>query len=111
MAITWRQHVKNTMAKMGKETHLKDVLKMASKSWKSVKSGAVKAEGAVEGAILGKTKHHRRHTKAAKKSRKQRTRKNKTSRRGKRGGTADYMGATENQGKGLTPAAYPGGSN
>ena len=82
MAITWRQHVKNTMAKMGKETHLKDVLKMASKSWKSVKSGAVKAEGVVEGAILGKTKHHRRHTKAAKKSRKQRSRKNKTSRRG-----------------------------
>ena len=111
MAITWRQHVKNTMAKMGKETHLKDVLKMASKTWKSVKSGAVKAEVAVEGVFVGKTKHNRRHTKASKKTRKHRTRKNKSSRRSKRGGSADYMGAMENQGKGLTPAPYPGGSN
>ena len=37
MAITWRQHIKNTMATMGKKTHLKDVLKAASKTWKSVK--------------------------------------------------------------------------
>lgn len=44
MAITWRQHIKNTMARMGKKTHLKDVLKEASKTWKSVKknvSGSV----------------------------------------------------------------------
>ena len=36
MAITWRQHVKQTMSRMEKGTHLKDVLKEASKSWSSV---------------------------------------------------------------------------
>ena len=34
MAITWREHIKNTMSKMGKETHLKDVLKDLQDAYK-----------------------------------------------------------------------------
>jgi len=82
MAITWRQHVKNTMSRMGKATHLKDVLKEASKSWSSVKKDA----GAVVSAVEGKTKRRRGRTgRKAPKGRKQ-TRRAK-SRRGRRGGT------------------------
>jgi hypothetical protein len=81
MAITWRQHVKNTMSRMGKATHLKDVLKEASKTWSSVKKDA----GAVVSAVEGKTKRRRGRTgRKAPKGRKQ-TRRAK-SRRGRRGG-------------------------
>ena len=73
MAITWRQHIKNTMATMGKKTHLKDVLKAASKTWKSVKKDVSGAASAVT-----KTKRTR---KGSRKSRKTR-RSTKRSRRG-----------------------------
>ena len=62
MAITWRQHIKNTMARMGKKTHLKDVLKEASKTWKSVKknvSGAVAPKS--RRARKGSRKHNKTH--------------------------------------------------
>ena len=82
MAITWRQHVKNTMSSMGKTTHLKDVLKEASKTWSSVKKDA----GSVVSAVEGKTKRRRGRTgRKAPKGRKQ-TRRAK-SRRGRRGGS------------------------
>jgi hypothetical protein len=73
MAITWRQHIKNTMATMGKKTHLKDVLKAASKTWKSVKKDVSGAASAVT-----KTKRAR---KGSRKNRKTR-RSTKRSRRG-----------------------------
>ena len=86
MAITWRQHIKNTMARMEKGTHLKDVLKEASKTWKSVK----KDTSAVVGEVVGKTKrarhhHHKRGRKGTKGHK--HTRKHKKShRRHRRGG-------------------------
>jgi hypothetical protein len=85
MAITWRQHVKNTMSRMGKATHLKDVLKEASKTWSSVKKDA----GAVVSAVEGKTKRRRgRSGRKAAKGKKQtrRAKSRKGSRRGRRGG-------------------------
>ena len=95
MAITWRQHVKNTMSRMGKATHLKDALKEASRTWSSVKKDA----GAVVGAVVGKTKRRRgRSGRKATKGKKQtrRTKSRKGSRRGRRGGAV---------------AAYDGGNN
>ena len=93
MAITWRQHVKNTMSRMGKATHLKDVLKEASKSWSSVKKDA----GAVVSAVEGKTKRRRgRSGRKAPKGKKQtrRTKSRKGSRRGRRGGAVQpYEGS------------------
>ena len=79
MAITWRQHIKNTMAKMGKKTHLKDVLKAASKTWKSVKKD-------VSGAAPAATKS-RRGRKGS--------RKNKKTRRSRRGGSAMAASASD----------------
>ena len=85
MAITWRQHIKNTMAKMGKKTHLKDVLKAASKTWKSVKKD-------VSGAAPAATKS-RRGRKGSRKNNKTR----RSTRRSRRGGavmpaTSDVFG-------------------
>jgi hypothetical protein len=74
MAITWRQHIKNTMATMGKKTHLKDVLKAASKTWKSVKKD-------VSGAASAVTTKSKRGRKGSRKNRKTR-RSTKRSRRG-----------------------------
>jgi len=85
MAVTWRQHVKNTMSRMGKATHLRDALKEASKTWSSVKKDA----GAVVGSVVGKTKRRRgRSGRKATKGKKQtrRTKSRKGSRRGRRGG-------------------------
>ena len=79
MAITWRQHIKNTMATMGKKTHLKDVLKAASKTWKSVKKD-------VSGAAPAATKS-RRGRKGS--------RKNKKTRRSRRGGSAMAASASD----------------
>ena len=73
MAITWRQHIKNTMATMGKKTHLKDVLKAASKTWKNVKKD-------VSGVTSAVTKS-KRARKGSRKNRKTR-RSTKRSRRG-----------------------------
>ena len=83
MAITWRQHIKNTMASMGKKTHLKDVLKAASKTWKSVKKD-------VSGAAPAVTKS-RRGRKGSRKNKKTR-RSTKRSRRG--GAVAPADGGT-----------------
>ena len=99
MAITWRQHVKNTMSRMGKATHLRDALKEASKTWSSVK----KDTGSVVGAVVGKTKRRRGHSgrKATKgKKHTRRTKSRKGSRRGRRGGT----------GMGGAVAPYDGGN-
>lgn len=85
MAITWRQHIKNTMARMEKGTHLKEVLKEASKTWKTVK----KDTSNVVGDVVGKTKRARHHHKRGRKGTKGRkhTRKHKKShRRHRRGG-------------------------
>ena len=85
MAVTWRQHVKNTMSRMGKATHLRDALKEASKTWSSVK----KDTNAVVGAVVGKTKRRRGHSghKATKgKKHTRRTKSRKGSRRSRRGG-------------------------
>jgi len=76
MAITWRQHIKNTMATMGKKTHLKDVLKAASKTWKSVKKD-------VSGAAPAATKSRRGH-KGSRKNKKTR----RSTRRSRRGGSS-----------------------
>jgi hypothetical protein len=87
MAITWRQHVKATMSRMGKATHLKDALKEASRTWSSVKKDA----GAVVSAVEGKTKRRRgRSGRKAAKGKKQtrRAKSRKGSRRGRRGGRA-----------------------
>jgi hypothetical protein len=75
MAITWRQHIKNTMASMGKKTHLKDVLKAASKTWKSVKKD-------VSGAASAVTTKSKRGRKGSRKNRKTR----RSTRRSRRGG-------------------------
>jgi hypothetical protein len=92
MAITWRQHVKNTMSRMGKATHLRDALKEASRTWSSVKKDA----GAVVSAVEGKTKRRRgRSGRKAPKGKKQtrRAKSRKGSRRGRRGGSvAPYEG-------------------
>ena len=82
MAITWRQHVKNTMSRMGKATHLKDALKEASRTWASVK----KDTGAVVGAVVGKTKRRRGRKSSKGKKQTRRTKSRKGSRRGRRGG-------------------------
>jgi hypothetical protein len=86
MAITWRQHVKNTMSRMGKATHLKDVLKEASKTWSSVKKDAGAVVSAVEGK--SKTRRARRTGRKTHKGKKhtRRTKSRKGSRRGRRGG-------------------------
>ena len=75
MAITWRQHIKNTMATMGKKTHLKDVLKAASKTWKSVKKD-------VSGAAPAAAAKSRRARKGSRKNKKTR----RSTRRSRRGG-------------------------
>ena len=86
MAITWRQHIKNTMARMEKGTHLKDVLKEASKTWKSVK----KDTSAVVGEVVGKTKrarhHHHKRGRKGTKGRKHTRKHKKSHRRHRRGG-------------------------
>ena len=86
MAITWRQHIKNTMAKMGKKTHLKDVLKAASKTWKSVKKD-------VSGAAPAATKS-RRGRKGSRKNKKTR----RSTRRARRGGAVVAYSADQLQG-------------
>jgi hypothetical protein len=95
MAITWRQHVKNTMSRMGKATHLRDALKEASRTWSSVKKDA----GAVVGSVVGKTKRRRgRSGRKATKGKKQtrRTKSRKGSRRGRRGGAVEaYSGGAD----------------
>ena len=75
MAITWRQHIKNTMASMGKKTHLKDVLKAASKTWKNVKKDVSGAASAVTNSKRGR--------KGSRKNRKTR----RSTRRSRRGGS------------------------
>lgn len=89
MAITWRQHIKNTMARMEKGTHLKDVLKEASKTWKSVK----KDTSAVVGKVVGKTRAHHKRGRKGTKARKGTRKHKKSHRRGRRGGSV--MPATE----------------
>ncbi|NDA90772.1 MAG: hypothetical protein EBY20_07740 [Alphaproteobacteria bacterium] len=85
MAITWRQHIKHTMARMEKGTHLKDVLKEASKTWKTVK----KDSSEVVGDVVGKThraRHHKRGHKGSK-GRKHTRKHKKSHRRHRRGGS------------------------
>jgi hypothetical protein len=86
MAITWRQHIKNTMATMGKKTHLKDVLKAASKTWKSVKKD-------VSGAAPAATKS-RRARKGSRKNKKTR----RSTKRSRRGGSVMPYSPGELQG-------------
>jgi uncharacterized protein YyaL (SSP411 family) len=95
MAITWRQHIKNTMATMGKKTHLKDVLKAASKTWKSVKKD-------VSGAAPAATKS-RRGRKGSRKNKKTR----RSTRRSRRGGAVVAYSADQLQG-GLKGAMVTG---
>lgn len=95
MAITWRQHIKNTMATMGKKTHLKDVLKAASKTWKSVKKD-------VSGAAPAATKS-RRGRKGSRKNKKTR----RSTRRSRRGGAVMPYAPSELQG-GLKAGAVTG---
>jgi hypothetical protein len=87
MAITWRQHIKNTMAIMGKKTHLKDVLKAASKTWKSVKKD-------VSGAAPAAATKSRRGRKGSRKNKKTR----RSTRRSRRGGAVEPAGAEMLQG-------------
>jgi len=104
MAITWRQHVKATMSRMGKATHLKDALKEASRTWSSVKKDA----GAVVSAVEGKTKRRRgRSGRKAAKGKKQtrRAKSRKGSRRGRRGGSASI--GSYNAEKGVAANAEP----
>ena len=85
MAITWRQHIKHTMARMEKGTHLKEVLKEASKTWKTVK----KDSSEVVGDVVGKThraRHHKRGHKGSK-GRKHTRKHKKSHRRHRRGGS------------------------
>ena len=95
MAITWRQHIKNTMATMGKKTHLKDVLKAASKTWKSVKKDVSGAASAVT-----KTKRARKGSRKNKKTR-------RSTRRSRRGGAVVAYSADQLQG-GLKGAMVTG---
>ena len=102
MAITWRQHVKATMSRMGKATHLKDALKEASRTWSSVKKDA----GAVVSAVEGKTKRRRgRSGRKAAKGKKQtrRAKSRKGSRRGRRGGSVEPYAVA----KGVADRAEP----
>ena len=71
MAITWRQHIKNTMASMGKKTHLKDVLKAASKTWKNVKKDVSGAASAVTNSKRGRkgSRKNRKTRRSTKRSR------------------------------------------
>jgi hypothetical protein len=114
MAITWRQHVKQTMSRMEKGTHLKDVLKEASKTWSSVKKGTSSALESVVGKPSrgrGRSRTHKRGRKGSKakshkhhKGRKTR----KGSRRHRRGGSvvpANESASTGGVGQ-LTPAPY-----
>jgi hypothetical protein len=87
MAITWRQHIKNTMATMGKKTHLKDVLKAASKTWKSVKKD-------VSGAAPAVATKSRRARKGSRKNKKTR----RSTRRSRRGGAVMPYAPSELQG-------------
>lgn len=96
MAITWRQHIKNTMATMGKKTHLKDVLKAASKTWKSVKKD-------VSGAAPATAAKSRRARKGSRKNKKTR----RSTRRSRRGGAVMPYAASELQG-GLKGAMVTG---
>ena len=97
MAITWRQHIKNTMAHMSKGTHLKEVLKAASKTWKSVKKDA---SGAVAVAAPAKSRRGRKGSrKGSRKSR-------RSTRRTRRGGSvmaADAGALKGNGGLGGSP--------
>ena len=85
MAITWRQHIKNTMARMGKKTHLKDVLKEASKTWKTVKKDV--------SGVVAPSKTRRGH-KGSRKQRKTR----RSNRRSRRGGSVVAASAQDLQG-------------
>lgn len=78
MAITWRQHIKNTMARMSKGTHLKEVLKAASKTWKSVKKDA---SGAAAAAPAKSRRGRKGSRKGSRKSR-------RSTRRARRGGAS-----------------------
>ena len=103
MAITWRQHVKNTMSRMGKATHLRDALKEASRTWSSVKKDA----GAVVGSVVGKTKRRRSGRKAPKgKKHTRRTKSRKGSRRGRRGGAVEAYGGA-NTGCAANAGSFP----
>ena len=112
MAITWRQHIKNTMARMEKGTHLKDVLKEASKTWKSVK----KDTSAVVGEVVGKTKrarhHHHKRGRKGPKGHKHTRKHKKSHRRHRRGGayTPSAAGALCNGGGVASNASAVGGS-
>jgi hypothetical protein len=97
MAITWRQHIKNTMARMGKKTHLKDVLKAASKTWKTVKKDVSSLSAAPAKSRRGR-----------KGSRKNKSRRS-TRRRSRRGGAVEAAGAADLTG-GLKAGSF-GGSN
>ena len=110
MAITWRQHIKNTMARMEKGTHLKEVLKEASKTWKVAKKDTSAVVGKVGRAVgLTRRAHHMRGHKASK-SRKHNTRKHKKShRRGRRGGAGPVPAspaALSSGGVGATASAF-----
>ena len=98
MAITWRQHIKNTMALMGKKTHLKDVLKAASKTWKSVKKD-------VSGSAAPAATKSRRGRKGSRKNKKTR----RSTRRSRRGGAVMPADASELQG-GLKGGMVTGGN-
>jgi len=112
MAITWRQHIKNTMARMEKGTHLKEVLKEASKTWKTVK----KDSSAVVGEVVGKTKrtrhHHHKRGRKGTKARKHTRKHKKSHRRHRRGGavSAASSGALCS-GAGVASTASPVGGN
>ena len=104
MAITWRQHVKNTMSRMGKATHLRDALKEASKTWSSVKKGT----NDVVGAVVVKTKRRRgRSGRKATKGKKhtRRTKSRKGSRRGRRGGMGGGVAPYDGGGTGCASNA------
>jgi hypothetical protein len=98
MAITWRQHIKNTMARMGKKTHLKDVLKAASKTWKSVKKEMPGSSPASATKSRRGRKGSRRHNKTR-----------RSTRRSRRGGAVQPAGAADLSG-GLK-AGVVGGTN
>lgn len=112
MAITWRQHIKNTMARMEKGTHLKEVLKEASKTWKTVK----KDTSNVVGDVVGKTKrarhHHHKRGRKGTKARKGTRKHKKSHRRGRRGGayTPSAAGALCNGGGVASNASAVGGN-
>ena len=101
MAITWRQHIKNTMARMSKGTHLKEVLKAASKTWKSVKKDA---SGAVAAAPAKSRRGRKGSRKGSRKSR-------RSTRRARRGGSAvmaAYAGLLGGKNSGLAGSPVGG---